>query len=228
MSEIIRFENVQKKYKLGNTEIHALKGINFTLSKGDFRAILGPSGSGKSTFLQLVATLDRPDQGRVFFGDKDLNLLSEDQKSDLRNRNITMIFQSFNLIPSLSVQRNVYLPLSVRNDLTEAEKQKRVLNALQDVGLSDFLENKPDQLSGGQRQRVAIARALVPGPELILADEPTANLDTKTAHQIIDLLLDLNQKRQVTFLFATHDEKLIARVKNLTWIEDGKLKESAH
>lgn len=153
-----------------------------------------------------------------------MSLLSEDQKSDLRNRNITMIFQSFNLIPSLTVQANVYLPLSVRSDLTESEKNQRVQSALNDVGLSDFLKNQPDQLSGGQRQRVAIARALVPGPELILADEPTANLDTKTAHQIIDLLLDLNQKRQVTFLFATHDEKLISRVRDLTWIEDGQLR----
>ncbi|MBN8538617.1 MAG: ABC transporter ATP-binding protein [Deltaproteobacteria bacterium] len=224
MSEIIRLESVQKKYKLGNTEIHALKGINFKLRKGDFRAVLGPSGSGKSTLLQLVATLDKPDDGKIFFVDQDLSLLSEDQKSDLRNRNITMIFQSFNLIPSLTVQENVYLPLSVRNDLTESEKNQRVQSALNDVGLSDFLKNQPDQLSGGQRQRVAIARALVPGPELILADEPTANLDTKTAHQIIDLLLDLNQKRQVTFLFATHDEKLISRVRDLTWIEDGQLR----
>ncbi len=228
MTEIIRFENVQKKYKLGATEIHALKGIDFKIFKGDFRAILGPSGSGKSTLLQLVATLDQPDSGKIFFGTQDLDKLSDGQKSDLRNRNITMIFQSFNLIPSLTVQENVYLPLSVRTDLTEEEKKNRVQTAIQDVGLGQFLNNKPDQLSGGQRQRVAIARALVPGPELILADEPTANLDTKTAHQIIDLLLDLNQKRQVTFLFATHDEKLIARVRHLTWIEDGKLKDSAN
>ncbi len=224
MSDIIRFESVQKKYKLGNTEIHALKGINFNLQKGDFRAVLGPSGSGKSTLLQLVATLDKPDGGKIFFADQDLSLLSEDQRSDLRNRNITMIFQSFNLIPSLTVQENVYLPLGVRSDLTELEKNQRVQSALNDVGLSDFLKNKPDQLSGGQRQRVAIARALVPGPELILADEPSANLDTKTAHQIIELLLDLNQKHHVTFLFATHDEKLISRVRNLTWIEDGQLR----
>jgi putative ABC transport system ATP-binding protein len=225
MKEIIRFENVQKRYKLGAVEIYALKGINFKVLKGDFRAVLGPSGSGKSTLLQLVATLDKPDEGDIFFTEKNLNLLSENQRSDLRNRSITMIFQSFNLIPSLTVQENVYLPLSVRDDLSESEKKLRVLTAIQDVGLADFKNNKPDQLSGGQRQRVAIARALVPNPELILADEPTANLDTKTAHQIIDLLLNLNQQRQVTFLFATHDEKLISRVRHLTWIEDGQLRE---
>lgn len=223
MNEIIRFENVKKRYRLGNTEIQALKGIDLRIDQGDFRAILGPSGSGKSTLLQLVATLDEPDEGCIFFDGKNLRGFSEDEKSDLRNRYITMIFQSFNLIPSLTVFENVFLPLSVREDIVESEKNNRVKTALQDVGLGDLLEHKPDQLSGGQRQRVAIARALVPKPQLILADEPTANLDTKTAHQIIDLLLELNEKRHVTFLFATHDEKLISRVRHLTWIEDGQL-----
>lgn len=222
---IIKLEKVKKSYKLGKTEIHALKGIDFVLNKGDFKAILGPSGSGKSTFLQIVATLDMPDSGKVFFSGVDLTKLDENERSDIRNKNISMIFQSFNLIPSLTVEENVYLPLSIRFDLTEEEKRKRVLTAIEDVGLTEFALNKPDQLSGGQRQRVAIARALVPNPELILADEPTANLDSKSAHQIIDLLLSLNNKRNVTFLFATHDEKLISRVKSLTWIEDGMLKD---
>lgn len=222
---IIKLEKVKKSYKLGKTEIHALKGIDFVLNKGDFKAILGPSGSGKSTFLQIVATLDMPDSGKVFFSGVDLTKLDENERSDIRNKNISMIFQSFNLIPSLTVEENVYLPLSIRLDLTEEEKRKRVLTAIEDVGLTEFALNKPDQLSGGQRQRVAIARALVPNPELILADEPTANLDSKSAHQIIDLLLSLNNKRNVTFLFATHDEKLISRVKSLTWIEDGMLKD---
>jgi putative ABC transport system ATP-binding protein len=222
---IIKLEKVKKSYKLGKTEIHALKGIDFVLNKGDFKAILGPSGSGKSTFLQIVATLDMPGSGKVFFSGVDLTKLDENERSDIRNKNISMIFQSFNLIPSLTVEENVYLPLSIRLDLTEEEKRKRVLTAIEDVGLNEFALNKPDQLSGGQRQRVAIARALVPNPELILADEPTANLDSKSAHQIIDLLLSLNNKRNVTFLFATHDEKLISRVKSLTWIEDGMLKD---
>jgi len=222
---IIKLEKVMKSYKLGKTEIHALKGINFVLNKGDFKAILGPSGSGKSTFLQIVATLDMPDSGKVFFSGVDLTKLDENERSDIRNKSISMIFQSFNLIPSLTVEENVYLPLSIRLDLAEEEKRKRVLTAIEDVGLTEFALNKPDQLSGGQRQRVAIARALVPNPELILADEPTANLDSKSAHQIIDLLLSLNNKRNVTFLFATHDEKLISRVKSLTWIEDGMLKD---
>lgn len=213
---------------MGKTDIHALRGINFTLTRGDFHAILGPSGSGKSTFLQLVATLDVADEGAIYFSGKDISHLSENAKSDLRNKNITMIFQSFNLIPSLNVFDNVMLPLTVRDDLSETDKKIRVNRALTDVGLSDFLEHRPDQLSGGQRQRVAIARALVPEPELILADEPTANLDSATAHQIINLLLDLNRQRQVTFLFATHDEKLISRVHSLTWLEDGVIKKESH
>lgn len=223
INNIIEFQNVKKSYILGKTRIPALKGVNFRLTRGDFKAILGPSGSGKSTFLQIVATLDIPDEGKVYFQGQDLTKLNEDQRSDIRNKNISMIFQSFNLIPSLTVEENVYLPLSIRTEISEEEKRNRVHSAIEDVGLKDFKNNKPDQLSGGQRQRVAIARALVPYPELILADEPTANLDSQSAHQIIDLLLDLNLKRHITFLFATHDEKLISRVKSLAWIKDGVL-----
>lgn len=221
MENIISLENVKKSYQLGKTQIPALRGVNFSLKKGDFKAILGPSGSGKSTFLQIIATLDLPDQGKVFFKGQDLAILDENHRSDIRNKSISMIFQSFNLIPSLTVSENVYLPLSVRTDISEEEKKQRVESAIADVGLIDLKNNKPDQLSGGQRQRVAIARALVPYPDLILADEPTANLDSVSANQIIDLLLDLNSKRQMTFLFATHDEKLISRVKSLVWIKDG-------
>lgn len=223
MENIISLENVKKSYQLGQTQIPALRGITFSLRKGDFKAILGPSGSGKSTFLQIIATLDVPDQGKVFFKNQDLAVMDENHRSDIRNKSIAMIFQSFNLITSLTVFENVYLPLSVRTDISEQEKRQRVETAILDVGLMDFKNNKPDQLSGGQRQRVAIARALVPYPDLILADEPTANLDSVSANQIIDLLLDLNAKRQVTFLFATHDEKLISRVKSLVWIKDGML-----
>lgn len=223
MENIISLENVKKSYQLGKTEITALRGINFSLKKGDFKAILGPSGSGKSTFLQIIATLDLPDQGKVFFKGQDLAVMDENQRSDIRNKNIAMIFQSFNLIPSLTVQENVYLPLSVRTDISELEKKQRVESAITDVGLAEYTNNKPDQLSGGQRQRVAIARALVPYPDLILADEPTANLDSVSANQIIDLLLELNAKRNMTFLFASHDEKLISRVKSLVWIKDGAL-----
>lgn len=223
MENIISLENVKKSYQLGKTQITALRGINFSLKKGDFKAILGPSGSGKSTFLQIIATLDLPDQGKVFFKGQDLAIMDENQRSDIRNKNISMIFQSFNLIPSLTVQENVYLPLSVRTDISELEKKQRVESAITDVGLAEYKNNKPDQLSGGQRQRVAIARALVPYPDLILADEPTANLDSVSANQIIDLLLELNAKRNMTFLFASHDEKLISRVKSLVWIKDGAL-----
>jgi putative ABC transport system ATP-binding protein len=227
VAAIVRLENVKKSYQLGETRVDALRGINFDLEKGDFRALLGASGSGKSTLLHLIATLDVPDEGRLMFLDTDLAKASEEEKSDIRNSKIAMIFQNFNLIAALNVKQNVELPLILRNDISFDEKVRRVLNAIEDVGLKEFMHHRPDQLSGGQRQRVAIARALVPEPELILADEPTANLDSKTANQVIDLLLDLNSKRHITFLFATHDEKLIKRVKNLSWIVDGEIKEQA-
>ncbi|HEY8269994.1 MAG TPA: ABC transporter ATP-binding protein [Pseudobdellovibrionaceae bacterium] len=221
---MIQIENLYKTYQLGETKVPALRGLNFRVQKGDFRALLGASGSGKSTLLHLLATLDTPDQGRLLFMGQDLATLNEDQKSDLRNSKISMIFQNFNLIPALNVKQNIELPLILRSDLSDEEKEQRIRIAINDVGLNEHMNHKPDQLSGGQRQRVAIARALVPQPELILADEPTANLDSATAHQVIDLLLDLNQKRNITFLFATHDEKLIQRVKNLSWIVDGVIK----
>jgi putative ABC transport system ATP-binding protein len=221
---VVRVENVKKSYRLGQTMVSALRGIDFELKKGDFHGLLGASGSGKSTLLNLIATLDTPDEGSIFFGDQNLGLLSEDDKSDLRNRKLAMIFQNFNLISVLNVYENIELPLVLRKDIAPEERDRRVRAAAADVGLADFLDHKADQLSGGQRQRVAIARALVPQPELILADEPTANLDSKTAHQVIDLLLELNAKRQVTFLFATHDEKLISRVRTKSLIEDGLVK----
>ncbi len=225
MAAIVQIQNVKKSYQLGETKVYALRGVNFNLEKGDFRALLGASGSGKSTLLHLIATLDIPDEGRLIFLDHDLAKMTENEKSDIRNSKISMIFQNFNLVAALNVKQNIELPLILRNDISADEKEQRVLQAIEDVGLKEFMHHRPDQLSGGQRQRVAIARALVPGPELILADEPTANLDSKTANQVIDLLLDLNTKRHITFLFATHDEKLIKRVKNLSWIVDGEIKQ---
>jgi putative ABC transport system ATP-binding protein len=221
---IVRVEKVKKSYLLGQTMVHALRGIDFTLKKGDFHGLLGASGSGKSTLLNLIATLDTPDEGNIFFSDLNIGQLNENAKSDLRNQRLAMIFQNFNLISVLNVYENIELPLVLRKDIDKSERDRRVRAAAADVGLADFLDHKPDQLSGGQRQRVAIARALVPQPDLILADEPTANLDSKTAHQVIDLLLELNQKRHVTFLFATHDDKLISRVRTKSMIEDGVVK----
>lgn len=224
MENIVELQRVSKSYWLGENQVNALKSIDLTLKTGEFTALVGASGSGKTTLLNLIGTLDYPDKGEIIIGNINTSQFDEDQRADLRNEKIGFIFQSFNLIPVLTVEENVALPLAIKN-ISVAEKEKRVREALQDVGLSEFTHHTPSKLSGGQRQRVAIARALVTQPQLILADEPTANLDSKTAHMIIDLLLDLNQKKQVTFLFCTHDEKLMGRVQRIVRIADGVIVE---
>jgi putative ABC transport system ATP-binding protein len=218
---MIELRNVHKTYTLGETKVKALRGVNLTLQRGEFTALIGTSGSGKSTLLNLLGCLDVPDSGQIIIDNIEVNKLSDNQQSELRNKKIGFIFQSFNLIPVLNVIENVELPLMIRKNLTEADRKALVEKAIIDVGLQSFAHHLPDKLSGGQRQRVAIARALVTQPELILADEPTANLDSKTAHRIIDLLLELNQKTKVTCLFCSHDEKLIGRVGRTVRIQDG-------
>lgn len=221
--EFVSLKNVVKSYRLGEVTVPALRGLSLDIHKGDYMALVGASGSGKSTLLNLVGCLDVPDTGEVWFEGVNVGRLTENERSDLRNRKLGIIFQSFNLVPVLNVIENVELPLFVNSSISRSEREERVRVAVRDVGLEGFLDHVPDKLSGGQRQRVAIARALVTEPALILADEPTANLDSVTAHKIIDLMQELNVKRRVTFLFATHDEKLIDRVNRVVRIEDGRL-----
>jgi putative ABC transport system ATP-binding protein len=217
----INLNKIQKTYILGETKVHALRGVDLSLERGEFAALIGASGSGKSTLLHILGTIDHPDQGTFSMDDQDVLALNEDQKSFLRNEKIGFIFQSFHLVPVLDVYENVELPLLVSNKLAKAERNERVLKVIENVGLLDFLHHPPNKLSGGQRQRVAIARALVTHPSLILADEPTANLDSDTTHRIVDLLLELNSLMKVTFLFCTHDEKLMSRVSRHIRIQDG-------
>jgi putative ABC transport system ATP-binding protein len=219
----IRLENVHKTYRLGETLVPALRGATLELHRGEFTALVGPSGSGKSTLLNLVGCIDEPDTGAVLVEGKDVARLSDDERSRLRNEKIGFIFQSFNLIPVLDVYENVELPLLINERIPAAERHDRVLQAIGDVELSDYVRHLPDKLSGGQRQRVAIARALVTSPLLVLADEPTANLDSGTTHRIIDLMLGLNETRKVTFFFSTHDEKLMSRVARVVHISDGAI-----
>jgi putative ABC transport system ATP-binding protein len=223
---VVEAKNLHKTYRLGETVIAAIRGLNLQLLEGEFTALIGASGSGKSTLLNLIGCLDQADQGEIFIAGQNISNLNENQKSDLRNRHIGYIFQSFNLVPVLNVFENVELPLVLRSELSTEQRKERAEAALRDVGLQDFLRHWPDKLSGGQRQRVAIARALVTEPALILADEPTANLDSKTAHMIIDLLIEMNARRKVTFLFCSHDEKLIGRVQRVLRIVDGKIENS--
>lgn len=221
MENVVEINKIFKTYRLGSTEVRAINGVSLSIRKGEFTALIGASGSGKTTLLNLVGCLDDIDSGEIKIEGQSIAHLSDDQKSELRNKNIGFIFQSFNLIPVLDVFENVEVPLTIQKNYSAAQRSEAVLSAIKDVGLADFVHHRPDQLSGGQRQRVAIARALVTKPSLILADEPTANLDSKTAHHIIDLMLDLNKKFQTTFLFCTHDEKLMGRVGRIIKIKDG-------
>lgn len=222
-SVIISVQNVRKTYQLGETKVEALRGISIDLLRGEFAAVVGPSGSGKSTLLNLIGTIDAPDTGVVLLEGEEIFKLPDNERSRLRNEKIGFIFQSFNLIPVLNVYENIELPLVINSRIPPSEYKSRILSALEDVGITEYVNHLPDKLSGGQRQRVAIARALAFDPVLVLADEPTANLDSVTAHKIIDLMLDLNHKRNVTFLFSTHDEKLMNRVKRIIRIQDGMI-----
>lgn len=220
---LIELKNITKIYPLGLTKVKALDRLNFSVKKGEFTAVIGPSGSGKTTLMNLIGSIDEPDEGTILFENRDVSHLSDKERSQFLNEKLGFIFQTFNLIPVLSVFENIELPLLVTEKLNATQRKERVLECLRHVGLEKFKDHRPDQLSGGQRQRVAIARALVNNPSIILADEPTANLDSKTAHEIIDLLLDLNQRLGVTFIFCSHDEKLINRVRRVVHLSDGKI-----
>ena len=221
---IVVLSNLVKSYQLGQTVVPALRGLNFRVNRGEFTAVIGASGSGKSTLLTMIGCIDEPESGSIQIDGIEVTKLDDNAKSQLRNRKIGFIFQSFNLIPVLSVEENVELPLLINADVTAAERKERVKQAISDVALGKFSKNLPDQLSGGQRQRVAIARALAGNPDLVLADEPTANLDSENSHKIIDLMLQLNAQRHVTFLFSTHDERLMDRVSKMVHIQDGVIR----
>lgn len=222
-NDLVCLKNVSKTYSLGQTKVPAVRNLNLTLKKAEFTALIGTSGSGKSTLLNLIGCLDQPDSGEVWIDQVDVTKQSDRALSDFRNHKIGFVFQSFNLIPVLTAFENIELPLIPRKDLSAQMRKERVSKAIQNVGLEKFKDFLPDQLSGGQRQRVSIARALVTEPQILLADEPTANLDSKTAHEIIDLILDLNRKNGVTCLFSSHDEKLIKRVDRVIRIQDGQI-----
>lgn len=223
--EILELKSVKKSYVLGKTLVPALKEINLKVGQGELVAVIGASGSGKSTLLNIMGCIDKPDSGEVLLKGKVLNDVSDDEISDLRNRNLGFIFQSFNLIPVLSVLENIEVPLLLRAELSPEDRRKKVVEMAEAVGLGSFLQNRPDNLSGGQRQRVAIARALVGSPQIVFADEPTANLDSENANKIVDLLLKLGDELKTTFVIASHDERLLSRVRRIVHIKDGYLSE---
>nr|VFK17318.1 MAG: putative ABC transport system ATP-binding protein [Candidatus Kentron sp. LPFa]VFK63166.1 MAG: putative ABC transport system ATP-binding protein [Candidatus Kentron sp. UNK]VFK71383.1 MAG: putative ABC transport system ATP-binding protein [Candidatus Kentron sp. UNK] len=221
-ASLIRVEGVSKTYTLGKRRVEALHDIDLSLSEGEFIAIAGPSGSGKSTLLNLLGCLDLPTSGRIFLHDQDISTMEDHEQAKLRNRFIGFVFQSFNLIPVLSAFENVEYPL-VLLGLPRNDRRQRVEAVLTEVGLSEHAAHRPDYLSGGQRQRVAIARALVTQPKLVLADEPTANLDSKTGGEIIALMRTLNREHRTTFVFSTHDPRVVSQAEHVYRIEDGRL-----
>jgi len=219
---LVALQGVKKSYELGKTTVHALKGVDLTIDRGEFTVVMGPSGSGKTTLLNIIGCLDRADAGSYRLDGDEIGHRDFNDLAEVRNRKIGFIFQNFNLIPVLDVVENVEFPCVIRGEGGKALRD-RVLAVADDVGLTPFLRHRPDELSGGQRQRVAIARALVTEPQLVLADEPTANLDSATSEQIIDLMLDLNRGRGVTFLFSTHDPRVMEHARRVVTIQDGAI-----
>ncbi len=220
---LVSVKNVYKNYTLGKTTVPALRGINMSIHEGEFVSVAGASGSGKSTLLNLIGCLDKPSSGEVWVGERQVNLLSERELNSIRLKTIGFIFQAFNLISVLNVRENVELPLLIRKDISKKERAERVARFIEAVGLTAQARHKPAELSGGQRQRVAVARALVTHPKLVLADEPTANLDSKTGIEVIDLMEAINREYRTTFVFSTHDPKIMQRASVIYHIEDGVL-----
>jgi putative ABC transport system ATP-binding protein len=223
--EVTKVENVTKIFKIGKLETQALRGVSISIESGEFTALVGPSGSGKTTLLQLIGCLDQPTSGRVFINGKDVSQLNRNQRADMRRGTIGFIFQFFALIPTLSAYENIELPLLLTG-VGAAERRQRVTQLLEAVELGDRSHHRPDQLSGGQQQRVAIARALSTKPALILADEPTANLDTPNGKQVMDIMTRLNQETGVTFIFATHDPRVIQYARRVITLRDGLVLEN--
>jgi putative ABC transport system ATP-binding protein len=220
---IVSLRDVSKDYHLGKVVVPALRGVTLDVHRGEFISIAGPSGSGKTTLLNLVGCVDTATSGTVQVAGQDTGKLSERKLTGLRLHKLGFIFQSFNLVSVLSVFQNVELPLLLQRTLSGGERKKRVEELLAQVGIPEYAKHRPSELSGGQRQRVAVARALVTRPEIVLADEPTANLDSVTGQNIIDLMKDLNRKQGTTFIFSTHDAKVMAHANAVVRLADGRL-----
>jgi len=219
MATIVEAVNLKKMYMLGKVPVDALRGVNLKVESGDFLAILGPSGSGKSTLLNLVGALDKPTEGSMLIEGTDVSTLDDDQLADLRRR-IGFVFQFFNLIPRFNARENVELSMSIAG-LSRAERRKRAEDLLETVGLKERMNHKPTELSGGEQQRVAIARALANNPKFFLMDEPTGNIDSKTATEIISLIKKLNEEKAVTIIMVTHDERLASQSRRIVQMFDG-------
>lgn len=220
---MITAHHLKKVYQTGEIRQEVIKDLSLEISEGEFISLVGPSGSGKSTVLNMLGCLDTPTNGEITINGSPITGMSRTKMANFRGENIGFIFQSFNLIPVLSVYENIEYPLLMIQNLPEEERKSRVLTLLEEVGMLEHKDKTPDKISGGQMQRVAIARALVTNPKIVFADEPTANLDTKTAHMIIELMKKIQREHQTTFVFATHDEKIVSNVDRLITLVDGEI-----
>ena len=219
---VIETKNLKKIYSQGDIKVNALNDVSVNFKQGEFTAIVGPSGSGKTTFLNTVGGLDKPTSGNVMIDNLDITKLKANKIIDFRLRNIGFVFQSYNLIPVLTAKENIEF-IMLMQGYSEANRNERALELLDAVGLSKEAKRRPGQLSGGQQQRVAVARALASKPKFILADEPTANLDSTSTKNLLDIMYDLNRKEKMTFIFSTHDQRVIDRAKRVITLEDGKI-----
>ena len=221
-SSIIKIEKLIKRFPVGKAEFTALNGLSFDVERGEFMGLVGPSGSGKTTLLNIIGSLDTPTEGKVTVIDNSISSLSHKQSAKLRNKHIGFIFQTYNLLPVYTVYENVEFALLLQK-LSASARKKAVMDALEWVGLTDKIKSKPSMLSGGECQRVAIARSMVKRPEIVLADEPTANLDSKNSHHILQTMKNLNKELNTTFIFATHDEKVMKYLNRKVSLEDGQI-----
>ena len=225
---IIDVQGVHKTYVAGKgVETHALRGLDLTIEKGEFTAVAGPSGSGKTTLLNLIGCLDTPDEGVIAVEDRKLTDLSESDLADVRRDRIGFIFQAYNLVPVLTALENVEFVMLLQK-VPASERRERAEAILREVGLGDYLHRRPTEMSGGQQQRIAVARAIAAEPALVLADEPTANLDSETGAALLDLMRELNETKDVTFIFSTHDAMVMDRARRLVQVRDGKVSDDEH
>jgi len=220
--QLVKIENVVKHYPMGRRKFTALKDINLTFEQGEFSGVVGPSGSGKTTLLNIIGSLDVPSEGSAIVMGKKIEVLSHKEAALLRSRHMGFIFQTYNLLPVYTVFENVEFPLLIMK-MSEKERKKKVMDALEWLGMTDKVDSRPAQLSGGESQRVAVARAIVKQPDLVLADEPTANLDAENSYNILERMVKLNKELKTTFIFATHDEKVIRYLKRKIYLVDGRV-----
>lgn len=219
---VIETKNISRVYQQGAIEVKALNDVSINFEEGEFTAIIGPSGSGKTTFLNAIGGLDQPTAGEVIISNTDITKLSENELIDFRLKNIGFVFQAYNLIPVLTAKENVEF-IMLMQDISKKIRDKRAVELLEEVGLADQINRRPNQLSGGQQQRVAVARALASKPRFVLADEPTANLDSTSTSDLLDIMQELNKEEETTFIFSTHDQRVIDRANRIITLEDGKI-----